>query len=166
MTILEQIFTWTLRASWHASILVVVVLLIQQLFRKQLTATWRYTLWFAVLIRLAVPFMPSSPISPLNIPPRIQSETVPHVLSKGVSLPLKMDRFISIPVNHTAPLSPVSSTTIVPTMGILSGVSLYTPYWWNRWWSSLSCRRNGYFLNIQSSKLLQRSVRFGGLSAL
>jgi beta-lactamase regulating signal transducer with metallopeptidase domain len=156
MTILEQIFTWTLRASWHASILVVVVLLIQQLFRKQLTATWRYTLWFAVLIRLAVPFMPSSPISPLNIPPRIQSETVPHVLSKGVSLPLKMDRFISIPVNHTAPLSPVSSTTIVPTMGKKSNEATFPKIEWYRIAAALWALGTLFFL----LRLIAQNLRF------
>ena len=79
MAILEQLFTWTLRASWHASILVVVVILIQKLFRKQLTATWRHALWFAVLIRLATPFMPSSPLSALNLAPN----TPPIKLSKS-----------------------------------------------------------------------------------
>ncbi|MBT5707398.1 MAG: hypothetical protein HOI66_13865 [Verrucomicrobia bacterium] len=78
MTILEQLFTWTLRASWHASILVVVVLLIQQLFRKQLTATWRHALWFAILIRLAIPTMPSSPLSALNLGPKTPPLELPR----------------------------------------------------------------------------------------
>lgn len=77
MTFLEQIFTWTLRASWHATILFAVILTIQWILRKQLTPRWRHALWFAFLIRLAIPYMPSSPLSALNLVPKTISIDTP-----------------------------------------------------------------------------------------
>jgi len=115
MTILEQIFTWTLRASWHASILVVVVILIQQLFRKQLTATWRHALWFAVLIRLAIPFMPSSSISPLNIAPQIQEEAISLAIYQQDTFPVEVDQSISVPSLKPSPLPSEPKKATVPT---------------------------------------------------
>ena len=72
-------FTWLLRASWQASILVVVLLVVQWMFQKKLSPRWRYTLWFLVLIRLALPAAPLSALSLFNYArlekARVASET-------------------------------------------------------------------------------------------
>ena len=57
MKLLETVFDWIVAASFQASLLVVVVLVIQCLLRKQLTARWRYALWFPVLLALLLPKM-------------------------------------------------------------------------------------------------------------
>lgn len=59
--------TWLLRASWQASVLIGLVLLVQWLFRRQLAPRWRYRLWLLVLIRLALPFSAESGLSIFNL---------------------------------------------------------------------------------------------------
>src|SRR5579872_5590450 len=59
-------FTWMLRASWQASILVLLVLVIQSTLQKGLSARWRYALWLLVLARLALPLSWHSPFSVFN----------------------------------------------------------------------------------------------------
>src|SRR5579871_4446820 len=56
-------FTWLWRASWEGSVLVVLVLLVQGLLRRQLTPHWRHALWVLVVLRLALPCSVRSPIS-------------------------------------------------------------------------------------------------------
>jgi beta-lactamase regulating signal transducer with metallopeptidase domain/peroxiredoxin len=76
-------FNWLLRTSWQASILVVLVLAVQWLFRRRLSAGWQYALWFLVVVRLALPSMPASSWSLFNVvhyaaatpaPPRTDAE--------------------------------------------------------------------------------------------
>ncbi len=56
-------FNWLCRASWEASVMVVLVLLVQWLLRRQLTPRWRHGLWVLVVLRLALPCSVHSPIS-------------------------------------------------------------------------------------------------------
>jgi beta-lactamase regulating signal transducer with metallopeptidase domain len=68
----SSFFSGLIRASWQASVLVVLVLAIQWIFRRRLTARGQYTLWFLVLIRLALPSLPSSAWSIYNCAPPIR----------------------------------------------------------------------------------------------
>jgi beta-lactamase regulating signal transducer with metallopeptidase domain/uncharacterized GH25 family protein/cytochrome oxidase Cu insertion factor (SCO1/SenC/PrrC family) len=63
----SALLNWLLRTSWQASILVVLVLAAQWLFRRRLSARWQYSLWFLVVIRLAMPSLPSSSWSVFNV---------------------------------------------------------------------------------------------------
>jgi beta-lactamase regulating signal transducer with metallopeptidase domain len=57
---------WLLRASWQASILILMVLAVQYLFRRHLSPKWRYRLWLLVLVRLVLPVSPASHFSVFN----------------------------------------------------------------------------------------------------
>lgn len=57
---------WLGRASWQASVLIVLVLLAQWLLRRQLAPRWRHALWLLVVIRLALPWAPESRVSLFN----------------------------------------------------------------------------------------------------
>jgi beta-lactamase regulating signal transducer with metallopeptidase domain len=57
---------WLWRASWQASVLIVLVLLAQWLLRKQLAPRWCHALWLLVVIRLALPWAPESRVSLFN----------------------------------------------------------------------------------------------------
>lgn len=57
---------WLWRASWQGSVMIVLVLLAQGLFNKQITPRWRYTLWLLVVIRLALPWSMESQLSVFN----------------------------------------------------------------------------------------------------
>ncbi len=58
---------WLLRASWQASILVLIVLVLQWAFQKKSTAGFRHALWLVVLTRLLLPVSPTSTLSIFNI---------------------------------------------------------------------------------------------------
>jgi len=57
---------WLWRASWQASLVIIVVLLAQWLLGKRLTARWRHALWLLVLVRLLLPASFPSSISMFN----------------------------------------------------------------------------------------------------
>ncbi len=51
------------RASWQAACLVPLVLAAAWLLRRRLSPRWRYLLWLPVVLRLALPVIPASPVS-------------------------------------------------------------------------------------------------------
>ena len=65
-TEVQTFFEWLLNRSWQAGVLVLCVLLLQWLFRRQLTNRWRFALWWIVLARLVLPFGPESELSLFN----------------------------------------------------------------------------------------------------
>lgn len=62
-------FEWVLRASLHASVLVLAVLLVQRIFGSKLSPKARFALWLLVLVRLALPEGVESPASIFNLIP-------------------------------------------------------------------------------------------------
>src|SRR5690349_4094584 len=58
------------RASWQASVLAVLVLAVQLMLGNRLPARWRHAMWMLVLLRLALPVVPSSPMSVFNLAPK------------------------------------------------------------------------------------------------
>ena len=65
--ILQSAFDWTWRTSLQASVLILLVLLLQRLLRRWLTPRLRYALSFLVLCRLLLPVAPSSSLSFENL---------------------------------------------------------------------------------------------------
>ena len=55
------IFSWVLAASVRASLLVLVILLLQRLLRSRLSAKWKYALWTPVLSAILIPAQPLLP---------------------------------------------------------------------------------------------------------
>lgn len=68
---MESVLLTLWRASWQASVLVVLVLLVQGLMRHRLTPAWRSALWLLVVARLLLPITPSSPWSLFHLTDRI-----------------------------------------------------------------------------------------------
>jgi len=69
---------WLLSHSLQAGVLVLVVLLVQWVFRRRLTNRWRFALWWIVLARLVLPFGPASALSLFNVlRPAVQFATPP-----------------------------------------------------------------------------------------
>ncbi len=56
-------FAWLWRASWQASVIILLVLLAQWLLGRRLTPRWRHGLWLLVVLRLALPYSVQSPLS-------------------------------------------------------------------------------------------------------
>jgi bla regulator protein BlaR1 len=82
---LESFFGWVVHTSWQVSILIALVLLVQFVFRKRLTAHWRYALWFLVVARLMLPSLPQSPFSLFNVVFR------PEAIVAGASTALSLE---------------------------------------------------------------------------
>src|SRR5215471_6952084 len=55
---MESFFDWLLRTSWQAAVLALLVLAVQWIFQKRLSASWRHALWLLVLVRLLLPVSP------------------------------------------------------------------------------------------------------------
>src|SRR2546430_13754303 len=82
--VLSAIFEWTWRTSIHASVLIVLVCLIQIAGGKWLAPRWRYALGVLVLVRLLLPEVPAIAFSIFNlgeaflpIVPQTESGVVP-----------------------------------------------------------------------------------------
>lgn len=69
---IEAVSSWCYRTSWQVSFLVILLLVTQRLFRKQLSPRWRHNLWFLVVARLLLPAFPQSPVSVFNVLPQNQ----------------------------------------------------------------------------------------------
>ncbi len=82
---LNQATAWVMRASVATAALVLLVLLVQWVFGKYLPARWRYALWLLVLVRLALPVVPSSPLSVWNLSRNWHEALMPSESSTIVS---------------------------------------------------------------------------------
>jgi beta-lactamase regulating signal transducer with metallopeptidase domain/uncharacterized GH25 family protein len=95
---MEKHLNWLLNHSLQVGALVLLVLLVQWIFRRQLTNRWRFALWWIVLVRLLLPFSPESAVSLFNF-------FQPHVRLEG-------SRY-SVPIQSTA-LAKNNSVQISP----------------------------------------------------
>jgi beta-lactamase regulating signal transducer with metallopeptidase domain len=64
---INSILTWIIASSIKASVVVLLVRLLQFLFQRFLSASWRYALWYLVIIRLILPFNFESKWSVYNL---------------------------------------------------------------------------------------------------
>lgn len=55
MPVISDLFEWVVTSSLHASILLITILLIQAIFTKWLTPTWRYALWLPLILTFFLP---------------------------------------------------------------------------------------------------------------
>jgi bla regulator protein BlaR1 len=61
MNSLETVLEWLLAATLRASALAVIILVCQQVMRRQMSAQWRYALWLPMLLVLVLPSLPAVP---------------------------------------------------------------------------------------------------------
>ena len=83
MDILYLLARWVLVATITGSVLVGLILLAKWAVGNRLDARWHYVLWFLLLVRLAVPALPASPVSLYNLlhVDRFLSATLPAGLA-------------------------------------------------------------------------------------
>lgn len=89
---------WLGRTSLEAGIMVLLVLVANWLFQRQLTPRWRCALWLLVATRLLLPFSPSSAISVFNLLPRTS-----HLEFAG---PVQMTTVVSARADRPMPFAP------------------------------------------------------------
>ena len=66
-TQLPPFFQWLVKASFQASLLVCLILLIRLVLRERLPIRWHYYLWLLLLVRLSLPWSPQSRLSIYNL---------------------------------------------------------------------------------------------------
>jgi len=77
---LSLFFSWLVRTSVQASILICLILAAQLALRRVLAPRWRYWLWLLLLARLAMVWAPQSSLSVFNLIPSWQ-ERSSHLVS-------------------------------------------------------------------------------------
>jgi hypothetical protein len=60
-------------------------------FGKRISARWRHAMWMLVLVRLALPVVPSSPMSVFNLAPKPVTVSTAIVHADGTPAPGAMD---------------------------------------------------------------------------
>lgn len=66
---LEPFSEWLLRTTLQASLLILLILLVQYILGDMLGIRWRYCLWLLLLVRMVLPWAPQSRISIFNLIP-------------------------------------------------------------------------------------------------
>ncbi|MCU0644906.1 MAG: hypothetical protein MUC94_11670, partial [bacterium] len=56
LNILVSFADWLFKTSLKASILVALILIIQLLLRRKISARWQFGIWFLLIVRLILPF--------------------------------------------------------------------------------------------------------------
>jgi beta-lactamase regulating signal transducer with metallopeptidase domain len=142
---------WLFNHSLQAGVLVLLVLLVQWVFRRQLTHRWRFALWWIVLARLLLPFSLESAVSLFNV---LQS----RVSLPGTSLTAPVASSVPMPdaasaqkqsvpdVSRPATATPVYPTQIQTTPAIVAPAHSTTlpPAW--RWRDGLVPGLTGLWL--------------------
>jgi beta-lactamase regulating signal transducer with metallopeptidase domain/ankyrin repeat protein len=98
---LETVFAWVFEASWQASVLVVLVLLLQMTLRGRLNPRWYHALWLLVILRLVLPILPESALSLFQFTPKASL-----IVTQSVTVPI----FITAP-DQTNPQPPLEFST-------------------------------------------------------
>ncbi len=116
---------WLVSTSWQAAVLAVLVVGIQIVFRKVLSARWRYLLWILVVARLLFPSLPQSSMSLYQYVPTSPVNAIhfDQVASLSVAAPpaatSKTPTFVS---SISVPPGPVS--TPISPKGVLFAIWL------------------------------------------
>jgi beta-lactamase regulating signal transducer with metallopeptidase domain len=96
---LESTFAWILEASWQASVLAALVLLLQWAFRGKLNPRWHHALWLLVVARLLLPVLPESALSIFQFAP---------------APPPAIEQTMTEPIFRAPPVMPVLTTVTAP----------------------------------------------------
>ncbi len=128
---LESLFGWLLEASWQASVLAALVLLLQWALRGRLNPRWHHALWLLVVARLLLPVLPESALSLFQFapsPPPIVAKTITEPLFAPVpaSLPVTPIAPVELPVS---PVHPLSAFTLLALVWLAGALALLLLTW-------------------------------------
>ena len=127
---LEHVFGWLVQASWQASVLVALVLLIQWAFRTRLNSRWTHALWLLVIARLILPALPESALSLFQFappPPPIVVQSVTEPIFAPVT-PVFADN-LPAPPPTVAPPYPFSIWTLLALIWLTGALGLLALTW-------------------------------------
>lgn len=67
---LTELFRYVVSLSLLGSVLVIGLFIVKLLFKQKLSASWHYYIWLVLILRLIIPFTPTSPFSVFNLLPQ------------------------------------------------------------------------------------------------
>jgi beta-lactamase regulating signal transducer with metallopeptidase domain len=120
---LESVFGWLLKTSWQASVLAVLVLLLQWSLRGKLNPRWHHALWLVVVLRLTLPVLPESALSLFQFAP-----PPPTVVTQTVTAPI-FAPVIEPPPVMTSVTHPISAFTILALVWLAVALILLFLIW-------------------------------------
>lgn len=125
---LESIFAWLIEASWEASVLVALVLLLHLVLWGRLNPRWHHALWLLVIARLLLPFLPESAFSVFQFapsPPPVVTETVTEPIFNALPVPTA-----GTPLLPALPAAyPFSAFTVLALVWIVGALALLILTW-------------------------------------
>jgi len=125
---LESIFAWLIEASWQASVLVALVLLLHLILRSRLNPRWHHTLWLLVIARLLLPYLPESAFSIFQFapsPPPVVTETVTAPIFNALPVPAA-----GTPLLPAPPAAyPFSAFTVLALVWLAGALALLILTW-------------------------------------
>jgi beta-lactamase regulating signal transducer with metallopeptidase domain/thiol-disulfide isomerase/thioredoxin/protocatechuate 3,4-dioxygenase beta subunit len=158
-TLAGHSFSWVLQSSWQAAVLVLLVLIVQMIFRRKLSPAWRYGLWLLVVLRLLMPASPQSAISIFNLAkftPR-QPIAAPPALSRMEAPGIPMTDLQPLTPDEPAFL-PSAPRTKVQTTGAASTMDLRPNRPTN--WFGIACAIWLLGIGLLAVRLVWANVRF------
>ncbi|GMW00505.1 MAG: hypothetical protein AMXMBFR84_16420 [Candidatus Hydrogenedentota bacterium] len=105
-------FEWTLSNSWRAALMVVAVLAVQGLARKQMPPRWVFALWFLVPLRLVMPSGMENPWSVYNWIP--SAETIREYASLVPRFDTERNDTELLPLHGTLPINELEADSAMP----------------------------------------------------
>ena len=125
----EVFLNWLINRSLQAGVLVLMVLLVQAVFRRQLTSRWRFALWWIPLLRLLLPVGPESAVSLFNfVKPSVSIAGPRHDVASLPATP--PERAVQPPANDfpATVMDTDGGTAATPTeVGMPTGTGSQTP---------------------------------------
>jgi hypothetical protein len=82
MTFVQPFFDWLLQTTLIGSVVICLILLIQKTLGGRLGPRWCHALWLVLLMRMILPWAPSSRLSLFNLFPSWDRQVQPQRLSE------------------------------------------------------------------------------------
>ena len=122
---LATVFSGLLRISGQATVLILLLWVVQTVLGRKLTPRWRHTLWLLVVVRLLVPLSIPSPVSVFNLVHKLAGTLRNEVRLEG---PGSLNESASVrPRHQTASPEPGAVSSVLATNTARSAVSSLMP---------------------------------------
>jgi beta-lactamase regulating signal transducer with metallopeptidase domain/ankyrin repeat protein len=125
---LEAVFTWLLQASWQASVLVALVLLLQLALRGRLNPRWHHALWLLVVARLVLPVLPESALSLFQFTPQTPP-AITHTVIEPIFITAPVEPVRTLPLEMPARAHPFSLYTILALIWLAGALGFLVVIW-------------------------------------
>lgn len=125
--VLSAAFVWTWKTSAHGAVLIALMWLVQLAFKRALAPRWRYALGLVVVVRLVLPFTPSSSLSIFNLAAFQHREIRVRLSPAKIQPPAQKLLFTPQPTPAATPTQPVAKKPlllILPTTWLTGCIAL------------------------------------------